>query len=121
RACTEARGAVTAPRSSARSPTRSPPKMQRSAQPEPRLGLQRLDAVLLQPVTDPSRPRRSQRSISNPACPPACACAASSRAWASRSDPLVQAHPANSKGIVHALAGTGDEAIERHRDPEAQL
>ena len=38
-----------------------------------------------------------------------------------RKDPLVQAHTANSKGIVHALAGTGGETIERHRDPEAQL
>ena len=34
--------------------------------------------------------------------------------------PLVQAHAANPKGILHALGGTGHETVERHRDPESQ-
>src|SRR5712691_6675792 len=34
--------------------------------------------------------------------------------------PLVQADTANPEGVVDALAGTGNEAVERHRDLEAQ-
>jgi hypothetical protein len=32
----------------------------------------------------------------------------------------VEAHAADSERIVHALVGTGDETIERKRDPEAK-
>ena len=35
-------------------------------------------------------------------------------------DPLVQPHAADPERVVHALAGTGDEAVEGHRDLEAQ-
>src|SRR5438132_3634746 len=38
-----------------------------------------------------------------------------------RKGPFVQTHSADPERIVDALAGTGDEAVERHRDPEAQL
>src|SRR5439155_17120070 len=34
--------------------------------------------------------------------------------------PLVQRHTANPEGVVDALARTGNEAVERHRDLEAQ-
>ena len=33
--------------------------------------------------------------------------------------PLMQAHAADPEGMVHALAGTGHEAVERHRNPES--
>ena len=38
-----------------------------------------------------------------------------------REHPLVQAHAAHAERILHALVGAGDETVERHRDPEAQL
>ena len=38
-----------------------------------------------------------------------------------RNDPLVQAHAADPERVLHALAGTGNKAVERHRDLEAQL
>ncbi len=38
-----------------------------------------------------------------------------------REHPLVQAHAADPERVVDALLGSGDEAVERHRDPEAQL
>src|SRR5438034_2934641 len=38
-----------------------------------------------------------------------------------REDPLVQAHSADADGIVDPLIRAGDETVERHRDPEAQL
>ena len=34
--------------------------------------------------------------------------------------PLVETPAADSERVAHALAGTGDEAVERHRDLEAQ-
>ena len=37
-----------------------------------------------------------------------------------REHPLVQAHAADPERVLDALVGTGDEAVERHRDLEAQ-
>ena len=35
--------------------------------------------------------------------------------------PLVQPHAADPERVFHALAGTGNEPVERSRDPEPQL
>jgi hypothetical protein len=35
--------------------------------------------------------------------------------------PLVQAHAPDTERVINALAGTSDEAVERHRDRETQL
>src|SRR6266404_318161 len=38
-----------------------------------------------------------------------------------RKHPLVQPHATDPERVVHALAGTGDKPVKRHRDSEAQL
>ena len=38
-----------------------------------------------------------------------------------RNHPLVQTLAADPERVVDSLAGAGDEAVERHRDPETQL
>src|SRR6185295_9747109 len=38
-----------------------------------------------------------------------------------REHPFVQLHAADAERVLHALLGPGDEAVERHRDPELEL
>src|SRR6185503_4327378 len=38
-----------------------------------------------------------------------------------RKHPLVEPQAADAERVVHALVRPGDEAVERHRDPETQL